>query len=252
LKRIWKRRYAAIIFQRATAGTELVPSTFRPTDTSSQVSAPDLPDTPAALISTEDHSSSSLAFATTYPDLVVHGLLPDFDIDAITEPDVPINHRFNIIGYTDASFGVGETKHSVSGLTIFLNGTPIFWASAKQTIVADSTCTAEFIASSICCKYMLQLINMTQFLGFRCPPPYKLYTDSQASLSIASNASKMGKIRHIAIRYHLVRSLVIGGVIELVFCVTEDMIADLLTKMLTGAPFDRLSSRFYFLGSYTF
>jgi hypothetical protein len=45
-------------------------------------------------------------------------------------------------------------------------------------------------------------------VGFRCPHPYKLYTDSQASLSIASNASKMGKIRHIAIRYHLVRSLV--------------------------------------------
>jgi hypothetical protein len=62
----------------------------------------------------------------------------------------------------------------------------------------------------------------------------------------------MGKIRHIAIRYHLVRSLVTNGVIDLVFCVTEDMIADLLTKMLSGAIFDRLSARFYFLGSYTF
>ncbi len=99
---------------------------------------------------------------------------------------------------------------------------------------------------------MLQLLNMIQFLGFRCPSPYKLYTDSQASLSIASKTYKMGKIRHIAIRYHLVRSLVTNGVIDLVFCVTEDMIADLLTKMLSGAIFDRLSARFYFLGSYTF
>ncbi len=98
-----------------------------------------------------------------------HGLIPDFDIENIAGPDVPINHRFNIIGYTDASFAVGDSKHSISGLSIFLNGTPIFWASAKQSIVADSTCAAEFIASIICCKYMLQLLNMTQFLGFRCP-----------------------------------------------------------------------------------
>jgi hypothetical protein len=264
LKRIWKRRHVAIIFQRGTAGTELIPSQLRPTSIVTPDTASDLPgppverrDPPPLQLTSSDLSSNvssanTLAVEATYSHFVEHGLMPDFEIDNISEPDIPINHRFNIIGYTDASFAVGETKHSISGLSIFMNGTPIFWASSKQTIVADSTCAAEFIASSICCKYMLILLNMTHFLGFRCPKPYKLYTDSQASLSIASNANKMGQIRHIAIRYHLVRSLVINGTIDLVFCVTEDMIADLLTKMLSGASFDRLSARFYFIGSYTF
>jgi hypothetical protein len=54
---------------------------------------------------------------------------------------------------------------------------------------------------------------MLAFLGFKCPAPYKLYTDSQASLSIAINLFKIGKIRHIAIRYHLVRCLVAIGLL---------------------------------------
>jgi hypothetical protein len=58
----------------------------------------------------------------------------------------------------------------------------------------------------------------------------------------------MGKIRHIAIRYHLVRGMVLNGDIKLIFCVTEDMVADLLTKILVGAAYDHLAARFYFLG----
>jgi hypothetical protein len=91
---------------------------------------------------------------------------------------------------------------------------------------------------------------MFRFLGFLCPKPYLLYTDSQASLSIATNLNKMGKIRHIAIRYHLVRVMIANGDIHFVFCFTEDMIADLLTKIMSGTSYKRLALRFYYLGVY--
>jgi hypothetical protein len=42
--------------------------------------------------------------------------------------------------------------------------------------------------------------------------------------------------------------MVMKGDVRLIFCVTEDMVADLLTKILTGSAYDRLSARFYFLG----
>jgi hypothetical protein len=143
---------------------------------------------------------------------------------------------------------VGEEKASISGLVIFVNGTPLIWGSMKQTTVADSTCSSEFVAASVCCKQLQHVENMFRFLGYLCPKPYKLYTDSQASLAIASYPFRMGQIRHIAIRYHLVRCMVLNGDVVLQFCVTEDMIADLLTKILNGAAYDRLSIRFYFLG----
>jgi hypothetical protein len=152
------------------------------------------------------------------------------------------------VSYTDASFAVGDTKYSVSGYVIYVNGTPVMWGSMRQTSVADSTCAAEFVAASVCCKQLLHLENIFHFLGFVCPKPYVVYTDSQASQTISMNDQRMGKIRHIAIRYHLVRCLATNGDVILVFCVTEDMMADLLTKILSGAVFDRLATRFYFMG----
>ena len=86
---------------------------------------------------------------------------------------------------------------------------------------------------------------MVQFLDFSCPKPYRMYTDSQACLKIATNASKMGMVRHLEIRYHLVRCVVLSGDIILEYCITEDMLADLFTKIVTTAQDKRLAIRFY-------
>jgi hypothetical protein len=233
LKRIYKRRSSVMLFKRGFAGRELVPSQLRPHHG----------DLPPALIPLLDITPPT--YYATDPD----GLL-DFDIDTIDDDDpvLPITDRFTTVAYTDASFAVGPTKDSHSGCIIFVNGTPIMWGSARQKVVADSTCAAEFVAASVCCKQLTHLENMFRFFGFLCKKPYPVYTDSQAALAIAMNDKRMGKIRHISIKYHLVRCMVMRGDVMLIFCVTEDMIADLLTKILTGAPFDRLSARFFFLG----
>ena len=171
----------------------------------------------------------------------------DTTILDIAEILLPVNVRFRLVGYTDASFAVGEMKDSISGFVIYLNCTPIMWGSLTQTTVADSTCAAEFVAASVCCKCLTQMENSIRFLGFTCPKPYRLYTDSQASLSIANNQHSMGKIRHIQIRYHLVRGMVANGDIQFIFCVTEEMVADLLTKILSGHTFDHYRRAFIFL-----
>jgi hypothetical protein len=88
---------------------------------------------------------------------------------------------------------------------------------------------------------------MLGFMGFECPKPYKLYTDSKACYHIATNSSKLGNVRHLQIRYHMVRCYVSLGDVEMCFCVTEEMLADLLTKIVVGAQDHRLSLRFYSL-----
>jgi hypothetical protein len=72
-----------------------------------------------------------------------------------------------------------------------------------------------------------------------------MYTDSQACLKIATTASKMGMVQHLEIRYHLVRCIVLSGDIELVYCITEEMLADLFTKIVASAQDKRLAIRFY-------
>jgi hypothetical protein len=163
----------------------------------------------------------------------------------ITKSLADTNNRFTKVAYSDASFAVGETKQSISGFIVLINGVPILWGSLKQTIVVDSTCSAEYVAASVCCKQIMQAENMVQFLDFTCPKPYKMYTDSQACLKIATNASKMGMVRHLEIRYHLVRCIVTMGDIVLEYCITEDMLADIFTKIVASAQDKRLSIRFY-------
>ncbi len=57
-----------------------------------------------------------------------------------------------------------------------------------------------------------------------------MYTDSQACLKIATTGSKMGMVRHLEIRYHLVRCIVLSGNIKLFYCITEEMLADFIYK----------------------
>jgi hypothetical protein len=68
---------------------------------------------------------------------------------------LPVNSRYRVIGFGDASFAIGPLKQSVSGFVVYLNGVPLLWGSLKQTIIVDSSCSAEFVAASIVSKQIL-------------------------------------------------------------------------------------------------
>ena len=125
------------------------------------------------------------------------------------------------------------------------NGIPLLWGSLRQTVVVDSSCSAEYVAASICMKKVKSAEAMLLFLDISCPRPYTVYTDSMACLHIGSNSAKLGNVRHLAIRCHMVRCYVSLGDMVLVFCVTEEMLADIFTKIVSSAQDDRLSFRFY-------
>ena len=52
-------------------------------------------------------------------------------------------------GYVDASFDTdSDDSKSQNGYVYILNGGAVSWCSCKQSIVAASTCEAEYIAAS--------------------------------------------------------------------------------------------------------
>ena len=59
-----------------------------------------------------------------------------------------------------------------------------------------------------------------------------LYKDNQATICLSKNPQSLGKSKHIDIRYHFIREEVSKGTIEVKYCPTNDMIADILTKGL--------------------
>jgi hypothetical protein len=241
LQRLADRKDLGIIYRKGGAGKETVPANTRLGGV--------VDDKEVKMLLSSGAESYSTGESTSICELKENDLYKlDFTEDVnldIKKMLAPTNKRFTVVSYADASFAVGEQKQSISGVLVMINGTPVLWGSLKQTTVVDATCSAEYVASSICCKQILQAENMVQFLNFTCPKPYTLYTDSQACMHIANTASKLGKVRHVEIRYHLVRCLVISGDIRLIYCITEDMIADIFTKIVAGAQDKRLSIRFY-------
>ena len=164
---------------------------------------------------------------------------------ARAKPDFPVSDRFVLVAYTDASFAATEKMQSITGWVVYVNGTPIMYGSLKQTVVVDSSCSAEYVACSITVKKVMELENRLLFLEISCAKPYTVYTDSQAAKAIAENQNSLGNVRHLKIRTHLTRCHISLGDIALAFCITEQMVADLLTKIVTAGQEAGLLDRFF-------
>ena len=164
LHRIVSLKQFGIIFRRGAAGSEYIPANTRHGGGFENVGDDEVP-----------YSIGDEALFNELEENNLYKLDPYLDDESldIIKTLAPTDDRFTMVAYTDASFAVGETKQSISGFVILINGTPILWGSLKQTIVVDSTCSAEYVAASICCKQIMHAENMVQFLNFTCPKPYK-------------------------------------------------------------------------------
>ena len=70
--------------------------------------------------------------------------------------------------------------------------------------------------------------------------PTVLMEDNQGAIAIAKNPIIHARTKHIDIRYHYVREALQKRIIELRYCPTSDMIADILTKPLNKGRFETL------------
>ena len=58
--------------------------------------------------------------------------------------------------------------------------------------------------------------------------------DNQGAIAIAQNPVQHDRTKHIDIKFHFVRENIERGVIDVKYCETENMLADILTKGLSG------------------
>ena len=57
-----------------------------------------------------------------------------------------------------------------------------------------------------------------------------IYEDNQSAIVMAKNPQFHGRTKHIAIKYHFIRAQVTNGKLELRYCRTNKMIADMMTE----------------------
>ena len=152
--------------------------------------------------------------------------------------------RGELIGYSDSDFAGDSTdRKSTSGHIFFLGGMAVSWSSQKQSIVALSSCEAEYIAAT---SATCQAVWMSRLLGELMRTEamkVKLLVDNQSAITLSKNPVHHNRTKHIDTRYHFVRQCVEEKKIEVEFVRLEDQLADIFTKALEKAKFLEMRDR---------
>ena len=155
------------------------------------------------------------------------------------------NHLFIISGLSDSDYAKDiDTRRSVTGTAVFLEGSCIGARSATQRTVALSVTEAELNAATQCVQDMLYAMRVVESLGLKVQKPMILRVDNKGAHDLAHNWSVGGRTRHIDVRINFLRELKEEGILELEWIAGDLNSSDLFTKNLHGPLFCRHASVF--------
>ncbi|GBE79025.1 hypothetical protein SCP_0202220 [Sparassis crispa] len=158
--------------------------------------------------------------------------------------DVKPEDQSIFVGYSDADYANDiRDRKSISGYLFKLGNGTIMWSSKKQTTVASSTTEAEYMASAEAAKEAVWLRTLFKEIGFEQQDPTILFEDNTAAISIARDPQFHAKSKHFDVKHHYVREKLRDKYIDIHYCPTEDMIADILTKSLPKPRHEKLTKK---------
>ncbi|GKC60825.1 hypothetical protein Tco_1088423, partial [Tanacetum coccineum] len=142
----------------------------------------------------------------------------------------PKDSPFDLEAYTDSDYACAslDRKSTTRGCQ-FLGSRLFSWQCKKQTIVANSTTEAEYVAAASCCGQVLWIQN--QMLDYGCNfTNTKIFIDNESTICIVKNPVFHSKTKHIEIRHHFIRDSNEKKLIQMIKIHTDQNVADLLTK----------------------
>ncbi|CAO2836221.1 unnamed protein product [Amaranthus hypochondriacus] len=146
-----------------------------------------------------------------------------------------------LYGYSDSDWaGDQDERKSTSGYAFYLGSTAFTWSSKKQSVVALSSCEAEYIAASSAVCEAIWLRNLLQELGHVQEKPTTIHVDNVSAIKLAKNPVQHGRSKHIDTRFHFLRDQVKEGPISLKYCNTAEQVADIFTKPLPYEAFKKI------------
>jgi hypothetical protein len=141
--------------------------------------------------------------------------------------------------YADASFALHADGYSHTGLVFLMGGAPFMVKSRKQKIFATASTMSEYDGLTLAVKYVEWLCGLYTEFGIPFTFPISVYQDNLSTIHLATQPGSYKNSKHNLVRYAYVKHHNTIGTIKLIYCPTKDMIADGLTKALTGAQFRR-------------
>ena len=149
--------------------------------------------------------------------------------------------KFNILGFTDSDYaGDSDDRKSTFGYVFMMGSTMICWSSRKQPIITLSIIEAEFVAASACACQEIWLRNILEEVHFKQQGPTLIYCDNSSTIKLSKNPIMHGRSKHIDVRFHFLRDLSKEGIIDLIYCKSEEQITNIMTKPLKLSAFQKL------------
>jgi hypothetical protein len=127
---------------------------------------------------------------------------------------------------------MSEDRHTLSGYAFLINGGAISWSTKRQEIISLSTTESEYVAATYAAKEALWLHSLISQFFDTTLEPTTLFSDNQSAIALTKDHQFHARTKHIDVRFHFIRWIVENGSLRLVYCPTNDMVADTLTKAL--------------------
>lgn len=146
--------------------------------------------------------------------------------------------------YSDANWAEDRNdRKSNTGYFVSLNGGSLTWNCHKQPLVTGSSTESEYVALYDTSKELIWIKRLCKDFDIHISKTTSVYTDSQSCLKIIENEGQSNRTKHIDTKFHFTRDMVRNSEIELIYCTTEENIADMLTKPLGSIRLAKLRTK---------
>ena len=141
--------------------------------------------------------------------------------------------------YADADYAAASNDlRSVSGIAVVLGDTAIGWKSSTQKYVTTATCEVEYVAF---CEASKEALFMRAVLVFLQPDlsgmRIEIFGDNEGAKASVDNSSSASRSKHIDVKLHFIRGLILAGEVSIVHHGMEEQHANVLTKPLWRKKF---------------
>ena len=119
-----------------------------------------------------------------------------------------------------------------------------FIVSCKQKLNTRSSTEAELVVVYDCLAHLLWIRNFLLAQGYEKAQTIDVLQDNQSAILLEQNGilSSTQMTKHLNSRYFYVKDRVDSKEIAIIWCPTDKIVADYLTKPLTGERFHLLRS----------
>ena len=147
----------------------------------------------------------------------------------------------DLYGFSDADWaGDADNRQSTSRYVFKVANSTVSWSSKKEATVTKSATGAEYVALSQATQEAIYLRKLLADLDCKADSPTVLKEDNQGAIELSRNPRFHNRTKHIDVAFHFIRERIASNDVKVVYCPSNDMLADIMTKELVRDRFQKL------------